>query len=457
MTVRPLLGWGAVSIKILLKRGINQGNPLSPVLFNVILDPIIEAINSGTTGINMARKNVSILAFADDIVLISKNTTMALEQLTMFSSYLTQLGMKLTTWKCSIFQNKISNQTWYLADSRPWTDVDRTVDIASNTGAANNIAEMKLKPRQKDQLIRMHLLSRYILVAAPSSIGSLAKIDGEIRLVYRRIFKLHPSTTDVSTDLYLLNLSEQLDKQCSEYAKSLGIPWPATIDNVNEARRNLRRRDRALGPAVYTGTRSARIQGDKIDNVLLRNPKLLKHSRHIDALKICTNTYGTRVVLNSISPINRMCRGCGMQRETLGHILGMCHHTKNKHIRMHDEIKHFIAEGLPPGFSTFIEPAVKDGCDLPKPDVIIKDKDRLMADAHTEKAKKYIQIKTEVGLIEGGGSPIYMGCRGVKPRSTVENLRKHDIRDKGLITISMSAHCFSIEIANAVIYYVRIV
>jgi len=81
---------------------------------------------------------------------------------------------------------------------RPWTGVDGTVDIASITGAANNIAGMKLKPQQKPQLIKMHLLPRYIhgLVAAHHSIGTLAQIDCEIRQVYRRIFKLHPSTTD---------------------------------------------------------------------------------------------------------------------------------------------------------------------------------------------------------------------------------------------------------------------
>jgi len=46
------------SIKIQLKRGVNRGKPLSPLLPNVTLDPIIETINSGTTGIDMARKTV---------------------------------------------------------------------------------------------------------------------------------------------------------------------------------------------------------------------------------------------------------------------------------------------------------------------------------------------------------------------------------------------------------------
>jgi len=155
--------------------------------------------------------------------------------------------------------------------------------------------------------------------------------------------------------------------------------------------------------------------------------------------------------------------------------LGMCNHTKNKRIRRHDEIKHFIAERLPQRFSTFIEPAVKVDGDLKKPDLVIKDQDRLMvvdvtvryekrtnqADAHTEKARNYKQtaeyIKQKLGCSKAQVLSIDVGCRGVKPRRTVENLSKHDIRGKILITISMSALRFSIEIANAFIDYVRIV
>jgi len=92
-----------------------------------------------------------------------------------------------------------------------------------------------------------------------------------------------------------------------------------------------------------------------------------------------------------------------MQRETLGHILGMCHHTKNKCITRHDEIKLFIAERQPQRFSTFIEPAV--GVYLKQTDLITKNQNRLIVvdvtfrhenrtsqtDAHTEKARKYKQ------------------------------------------------------------------
>jgi len=50
----------------------------------------------------------------------------------------------------------------------------------------------------------------------------------------------------------------------------------------------------------------------------------------------------------------------------------MCNHTKNKRIKRHDEIKHFIAERLPQRFYTFSEPAVKVDGDLKKLDLVIK-------------------------------------------------------------------------------------
>ncbi|KAH0944389.1 hypothetical protein HN011_001680 [Eciton burchellii] len=149
----------------------------------------------------------------------------------------------------------------------------------------------------------------------------------------------------------------------------------------------------------------------------------------------------------------------------------MCLHTKNKRIRRHDEIKNFIADRLPRRFSTFIEPAVNVGGELKKPDLVIKDQERLMvvdvtvryenrtslADAHREKARKYRQtaeyIKQRLGCSKAEILPIVVGCRGAMPRSTMENLSKLGIRGNDLITISMSALRSSIEIANAFIDY----
>jgi len=95
-------------------------------------------------------------------------------------------------------------------------------------------------------------------------------------------------------------------------------------------------------------------------------------------------------------------------------------------------------------------------------DVTVRYENRTsQADAHTVKGRKYKQtaeyIKQKLGCSQAKVLSIDVGCRGVKPRSTVENLSKHDIRGKVLITISTSALRFSNEIANAFIDYVRTV
>jgi len=66
----------------------------------------------------MAGQNISILAFADDIILISRDTATAQKQLMTLHSFLTEMGMELSTGKCSTFLIKTSHKTWDQMDPR---------------------------------------------------------------------------------------------------------------------------------------------------------------------------------------------------------------------------------------------------------------------------------------------------------------------------------------------------
>jgi len=82
----------------------------------------------------------------------------------------------------------------------------------------------------------------------------------------------------------------------SEYARSMGIPRSATLEHFNEARRNSKRRETERWELFSQSHGVRDFRGDKIGNAWLRNPKLLKPSRHMDALKLRTNTFSTRIV-----------------------------------------------------------------------------------------------------------------------------------------------------------------
>lgn len=57
------------SINIL--RGVKQGDPLSPLIFNMVLDELLVRIDILGVGITVGDQRISVLAYADDLVLLS--------------------------------------------------------------------------------------------------------------------------------------------------------------------------------------------------------------------------------------------------------------------------------------------------------------------------------------------------------------------------------------------------
>jgi len=55
------------------KTGLQQGGPLSPVLFNLALQKVIQSMKMVPSGIKIGKEQLNILAYADDIALIGKN------------------------------------------------------------------------------------------------------------------------------------------------------------------------------------------------------------------------------------------------------------------------------------------------------------------------------------------------------------------------------------------------
>lgn len=51
---------GGETVRMNLQRGVKQDDPLSPILFNIITDPIIGKIDELTEGIQMGDEKVSI-------------------------------------------------------------------------------------------------------------------------------------------------------------------------------------------------------------------------------------------------------------------------------------------------------------------------------------------------------------------------------------------------------------
>ena len=83
-----------------LKSGTRQGCPLSPLLFNIVLEVLATAIREEIKGIQIGKEEVKLSLFADDMILYTENpkdTTRKL--LELINEYSKVAGYKINTEK----------------------------------------------------------------------------------------------------------------------------------------------------------------------------------------------------------------------------------------------------------------------------------------------------------------------------------------------------------------------
>jgi hypothetical protein len=103
-------------IEIKLQRGVKQGDPLFPLLFNLVMEPMLTALKT-QPGYNIGDGvSVSALAFADDIILTAKTVPQGSNLLRSAETYLRGLGTSISATKCASFHIKTTKDPWYLAD-----------------------------------------------------------------------------------------------------------------------------------------------------------------------------------------------------------------------------------------------------------------------------------------------------------------------------------------------------
>lgn len=175
-------------IEIKLQRGVKQGDPLSPLLFNPVMEPMLQALES-QPGYKIGDEvGISVLAFADDIILTAKTTSKASHLLGVAEGYLKGLGMRIAAAKSAAFRIITTKDSWYLADPgltlssgecipyadagtalkylgmkiSPWAGIDIKGLKDNLCSALKRIGKLALKPYQKVDLISTYLVPHYL-------------------------------------------------------------------------------------------------------------------------------------------------------------------------------------------------------------------------------------------------------------------------------------------------------
>ena len=97
---RPQSSCGDVKLEgIKLTRGVKQGDPQSPLLFNLIIDELLSKLPS-ELGVRLKGSSCNALGFADDLIVVSGNVNAAKELLARTERFFQARSMKINAKKC---------------------------------------------------------------------------------------------------------------------------------------------------------------------------------------------------------------------------------------------------------------------------------------------------------------------------------------------------------------------
>jgi hypothetical protein len=99
-----------------LLRGVKQGDPLSPFIFNAIMNPLLEQLEQMKGYVINESHSLSALAFTDDLILLAATKTKPQKLLEHTEAYLRGLGMQIAADKCASFEIRLTKDSWYLTD-----------------------------------------------------------------------------------------------------------------------------------------------------------------------------------------------------------------------------------------------------------------------------------------------------------------------------------------------------
>jgi Reverse transcriptase (RNA-dependent DNA polymerase) len=397
------------NIAVQLLRGVKQGDPLSPLLFNLILEPLLLRLER-MAGFALGNIRVSVLAFADDLFLLATNPKGAQALLNVTEAYLRKLGMSLAPEKSLAINIQRHNGAWKFTDPKLTlngvplqaavketrfrylggylgpdgeVDVDQTVrDIET---VLRRLTTLRLTSTNKFTLLSKHLVPHFLhqLTLALPKESRLKEIDAMIRTVLRKILHLPQWTNQwilytsirngglgfpnlcnmvtmvglrlgrkfrLSDDPLLRSIwpGSQLKKKLDSWRKSAGLSAGYTTVDLGKLRTS---REEAMldkwADQESQGGAVHAFRGGNLGNLFLQQPTLLRPCRFITAVQMRANVAVTRTTLvRTGARTSDKCRRCGNRKETLGHIIGYCSYTKPARIKRHDDIKEFIAGRL---------------------------------------------------------------------------------------------------------------
>lgn len=112
-------------IEVEIERGVKQGDVMSPILFNAVLQMAIENIDWRNNGIRIDGKNLCHLEYADDLVLFTKSRNELKEMIEKLTMETETIGLKINTQKSLLMTNNVAEKGNIKIEEQDWKYVEK--------------------------------------------------------------------------------------------------------------------------------------------------------------------------------------------------------------------------------------------------------------------------------------------------------------------------------------------
>ena len=423
-------------------QGVRQGDPLSPILFNYIIDWALSNLDSHI-GFKVDGIRMNHLAFADDVALFASSPQGLQRQIQLFSEHLAQSGLFLNPDKCRTLGIKVvggrERRTWVVS-SEEFAKVNgsgiRTMGVedtykylgihmtykgqASGAGEKlqknlNSLTKAPLKPQQRMWMLNTSVLPALFheLVLSECTYGYVESLDLMIRAAVRSWLKLPRDTVlpyfyaaVPDGGLGVVSLRYQVFQQKVDRLVKLEASQDALVRKIcglgHYAKKLRKYRKGCLldGEALTSASIRRQVWARKLVGTV--DCRGLRHSSLVPqvhdwvrdgTLMLSGAKYNAAIALRGATLPTRVrasrgrgtplpnCDVCGPpEKESLSHMVQKCPRTHGARVKRHDRVLSVAENELSKrGYTTLVEPHIQTSEGMRKPDLIVFSRERGIA------------------------------------------------------------------------------
>lgn len=413
-------------------RGVRQGDPLSPVLFCLVVDVVMRSIPVDV-GYQLGEHRINSIAYADDVLLFAATKWGLQSSIQMVENTAREMGLLFQAKKCSVLslvpsgrEKKIKIVTtpeFRLRDGSTLPQLDTTAEwrylgvdfrpagprrVGSDISIyLSRLSRAPLKPQQRLKIVRCFLLPRlyHSLVLGRATLGKLRALDVATRAAVRKWLRLPGDVPTAffhspvaSGGLGIPALATTVPGLLLQRLRSLETSTAPQVQAIAQyiwaerrrewARRALTRDGVCLASKHLRGVWWSRRLHNSVDGFELRecpssnlSSWWVDHGSHaipgrdyVQYVHVLANTLPTRIRTSRGVRRGQYATGCRAgcnSTETAAHVIQGCFRTHGGRVLRHNAVCKVLASGLRnAGWTVREEPAYVTTEGKRKPDLL---------------------------------------------------------------------------------------